>query len=210
MQYTFTKKSFKIFQVVINLIWLTTGLTYIIIGVLNFLSAYEMEKTLPLSSLNLIPSSIMMMFIGVIIFPIVIIGTYRSYKDGHFISISYAMTLIFVILIQITIAFVLHVDKNNDVTVKKISEDFKDFFGKNFDTVQKKLECCDVNGCSDEGKYVRGCLSVLLDEIKGQKQGLLWLSFGLAIVHSFNLIFAVFIAKDIKNNKTISVKQNNL
>lgn len=206
MQYTFTKKSFKIFQVVINLIWLTTGLAYIIIGVLNYLSASKMQKTLPLSSLNLIASSIMMMCIGVIILPIVIVGAYRSYKDGQFISISYAMTLIFVILIQITIAFVLHIDKNNDVTVKKISEDFKDFFGKNVDTVQKELECCDVNGCSDEGRYVRGCLSLLLDEIKGQKQGLLWLSFGLAIVHLFNLIFAVCVAKDTKNNKIIIVK----
>lgn len=195
-----TVKVLKMYQLVINLEFLGTGVIYCFIGAFNFVFAHNMKKTLPLNSLSVVASSIMMMCLGVMIVSVVIFGAYRSHKVGKFLSTTYALMLVFVILIQLTIASVLHIDQNNEITTKRISDEFKDFFGKNNKTVEEELDCCKVDGCIVDGSHIRGCLFVLLDAIKGQKQGLLYLSLGFAYVHMLNLIFAGCIAKGNKNH----------
>lgn len=216
----FTNKSIKIYQVVINLIWLCSGLTYIIIGILNFLSAQKMAEAILLKELNLTASSIITMCLGLVIIPVVIYGAYRSYEDGHFISKTYAMTFVLLILIQVTIGFVLYLDQKSEVTTKRITEDFNAYFKDNSGVIQEKLQCCgienyypwdimklpksccfrkNVDGCTVKEAYFKGCLAVLLNTIKGQKQGLLYLTVGFAFLHILNLINACAIAKGTQN-----------
>ncbi|KAM7405153.1 hypothetical protein PAMP_012437 [Pampus punctatissimus] len=137
-----------------NFIFWLCGLALIIVGILVQVS---LHNTVLIKDAAASGAPIVIIVVGVVIFFIAFFGCCGACKENYCMVTTFAVLLVFVILVEIAAAIAGYVFRNklSNVVQDSLTEMIAEYnnstaeFRKTVDNMQKDLKCCGVNSSTD-------------------------------------------------------------
>lgn len=168
---------------------------------------------------------ILLITIGSIVVFISFLGCCGAIRESVCMTMSYAVCLLILLILQLTIVVLLFTNKDKFDTamgdvIDKAWESRESREGGVFDAIQKSLNCCGRSGAEDylatfttlpasccDGSCVNplnihgGCRSKFVDFMSGSTEKAKYVGIGLIAVELVGFIFACCLANNVRNYK---------
>ncbi|KAM8711872.1 hypothetical protein ACLKA7_012387 [Drosophila subpalustris] len=212
-----------IFNTIVSVI----GILGIVFGVLilNSIGTIEVNGQVGFPPQALLP--IILITLGSIVVFISFLGCCGAIRESVCMTMSYAVCLLVLLILQLTIVVLLFVNKEKfnmamGEVIDKAWESREAREGGVFDAIQKSLKCCGRNGATDyvgqifsgglpasccEGSCLNptniygGCHDKFVNFMAGSSETAKYAGIGLIVVELVGFIFACCLANNVRNYK---------
>ncbi|KAL6255277.1 CD63 antigen [Pogonomyrmex barbatus] len=212
---------------IFNLIFAISGIGIIAAGALVLADVGEFNHFV---EGRIMAPPIVLIVAGSIVFIIAFLGCYGAIKEHYSILIAFAAALLIIFVIELAVGIAAAAFKNDFSSVMKESlkesmKNYTDVDRQAWDKVQKKLQCCGIDGpidwnnsakkfpesccnenmqmiCSYNTAYKEGCFSKLEMRVENNATILIGVGIGIAFVEIAGIILACCLAAAIKKENS--------
>ncbi|XP_018358143.1 PREDICTED: CD63 antigen isoform X2 [Trachymyrmex cornetzi] len=210
---------------IFNLIFAISGIGIIVAGAWVLVDVGEFDHFM---ESRIMAPPIVLIVAGCIVFAIAFLGCYGAIKEHYNMLIAFAVALLIIFVIELAVGIAAAVFKNDFSmamrnTLKESMKNYTETDKQAWDNVQKKLQCCGVDGardwidnvnlvgvippsCCDETMTIcqvvtankEGCFNKLEMRVQNSATVLIGVGIGIAFVEIAGIVLACCLAAAIK------------
>ncbi|XP_011049563.1 PREDICTED: CD63 antigen [Acromyrmex echinatior] len=202
---------------IFNLIFAISGIGIIVAGAWVLADVGEFDHFM---ENRIMAPPIVLIVAGSIVFAIAFLGCYGAIKEHYNMLIAFAVALLIIFVIELAVGIAAAVFKNDfsmamKNTLKESMKNYTESDKQAWNNIQKKLQCCGVDGprdwiipssCCDETLSIcqivtantEGCFSKLEMRVQNSATILIGVGIGIAFVEIVGIVLACCLAAAIK------------